>query len=177
MGDGVAPPAEHLVENDPQSVNVGRRSGPLAAQNLRRHVCRGADRGISAADRRSVIHANESGESEIYDLGSRLPVLSLEQHVAGLQVQMQHAVAVSGVNRCGDLREEGQRFVQAERAGLQPPGERLAFQILHHQIRAGALLAVNAEVGHADDVRVLQLAERGSFDGEALEKDGILDKS
>ena len=85
---------EHLVQHDPQGVNVrGRADGPgLAASLLRRHVRRRAHDDAALRPRGVVapLALRPAGQAEVHH-DDILP-LAVHHHVRGLQVAMHHAV-------------------------------------------------------------------------------------
>ena len=104
-------------------------------------------------------------EPEIEQLGA-----ALRQHdVAGLQIAMDDARAVRLVQRARDLNRVSSAPGSSGQARacsrLQPIGQRLAFEILHHQEVDTVLLA---DVVQRADVRMVQLRDGARFAIEAL---------
>jgi hypothetical protein len=88
-------------------------------------------------------------QTEVEELGARPG----QHDVARLQVAVHHALPVRGGEGLGDLRGDGQCLVQWQAALLEPRGERLAVQVLHHQKRRAVVFA---NVVERADVRVIQ---------------------
>ena len=69
------------------------------------------------------------GQTEVQKLRARLG----QHHVARFQVAMNYSGAMRFLQRIGDLDGDLQQLARPQRPALQPLGQRLAFQILHHQ--------------------------------------------
>ena len=84
--------------------------------------------------------------------------LQVEPDVLRLQIAVQDAQAVRFVHCRASLAENRDRLVDRRRpAVFQPLGERMAFEVFHHQIGYGlAAGASDAEIGDVDDVRMAQ---------------------
>ena len=78
---------------------------------------------------------------------------------------MDHAVAMGVIERAGNLDGIAQRLIQRQRPFLQPLRERIAFQILHHQVIDVVLLA---DIVERADMRVIQAGNRAGLTLEAL---------
>ena len=79
---------------------------------------------------------------------------------------MDDAGAVRAVERVADLDRNRERFIDRKpRRSAQPVRERLAFEILEHQV---VELAVAADVVDGADVRIVQRGNRARFLLEAL---------
>ena len=96
-------------------------------------------------------------------------------HVRGLQVAMDDAVLVGLLERLRDLLRDGERFVEWDRAALQPVREVLALDEFHREevdargvVERGALEAV--DVG---DVRVIERREQLGLALEARQALGV----
>jgi hypothetical protein len=110
-------------------------------------------------ERLRVIDVFQFGQSEIEQLHA-----TRRQHdVAGLQIAMNHAFPMRGVERGRDLASGHQRPIDGKRATLQPVGECLSFEELHDQERHAPEIA---DVMNRADVRV---GDSGHGPGFALE--------
>ena len=81
----------------------------------------------------------------------------LDDEVAGLDVAVDGAVLVSGVQRVGCLGDDRHGLDDRHRALAHPGGERLALHIRHHQVRdllVGGIVGAGVVV-HLDDAWVL----------------------
>ena len=147
---------EHLVGDDSQGVDIGRRSEGGARGLLRRHVRGGADV-ASRAGEAALSLAHGAGHAKV---GDHHPGASVgtgdEEHVAALEVTMEDAVGVGCGERGGHLAEERLGLVGAEAAAAgDGGGERLSVEQLHDEEQDLAELAgVGEELIDAADVRV-----------------------
>ena len=73
---------------------------------------------------------------------------------------MRHAFAVGLVQRVRNLDRELQHLIQREWAFLQALGQRLAFQILHHEEVNSILMP---DVVEGADMRMVQAGNRSCF--------------
>ena len=96
-----------------------------------------------------------------------------EHDVAGLQIAMRDAFAVSLVQRVGNLDGVLQHLLHRQRTFLQPLRERLAFEIFHHQKINSVLMA---DVVEGADVRMIQAGDRFCFALESLAQFGTISK-
>ena len=107
-------------------------------------------------------------EAEVEQLGA-----ALRQHdVRGLQIAMRDPRAVRLVERVGDLDRDLQRLVERQRTvrSCEARRERLALEILHHEI---ARALVFADVMDRADVRMIQRRNRACFAFEPRAQVGI----
>src|SRR6266403_1454472 len=94
------------------------------------------------------------------------------QHdVAGLQIAVDHAVAVRFVQRIGNLAAEFKNLLERDRTLLQALRQRLAFETFHDEVVCSVLMA--NVVQHAD-VRVIQAGNGFGFALETLLANGII---
>ena len=111
-------PGDELVEHEPEREDVAARVGLLPFELLRRHVLqRAEDRagaGRRAADRRHVRRQLRRGlgQAEVEELDAALG----DEDVRRLQIPVDDAVAVRGVEGIEDLPREHQRFIEIDRA-------------------------------------------------------------
>ena len=101
---------------------------------------------------------------------------------------MNHTLAMRLVQRVGDLDRVAQQLIERDRAPFQPRGERLALEVLHHQIVDAFLMAnvvQRADVGvvEAGDGAGLaletlaQVGAAGDFRRQDLDGDGAIQPS
>src|SRR5215510_11910680 len=101
----------------------------------------------------------QAGDPEIENLDIAPGyTLGFEPDVLRLQITMQDAQPVRFVHRRAGLAENSNRLVDRHGPSvLQPLGERMAFQVFHHQIGRGlAACACYPEVSDVDNVRMAQ---------------------
>jgi hypothetical protein len=147
---------EHLVEDDAERVEVGRRGRLLPQRLLGRHVLRRAEHGALGGER-GLLH--QAGEAEVEDLDEVLAAAAIEEvDVVGLEVAVDDAEVVGAGERGADLLED----VGDARDGDRPAGddlvERDAVEELHHQV--GHPVVGLAVVVDVDDVRVVDAVRR-----------------
>ena len=170
------PAGDHLVDHGAEREDVGARVGLFAVELFRRHVLQGAEDRASAGQPSGRRRAGGSGgngrrraqlgEAEVEDVRPSLR----EHHVARLQVPVHDAPAVRLVEGVGDLDRVPERPVQRHRAPGQPLLQRLALQVLHHQVVDAVVLP---DVEDRTDVRVAQGGQRLRFALEPLLQRGI----
>ena len=177
LDDGVAAEyrlsGQQLVDDDAERPDVGALIGGFALGLFGTHV-RGSShehsdlRGVHHCEGRRVIHAGPAaralerrlGETEIQDLHH---ARGRDLDVGRLQVAMDDAFLVRGLDAVDDLTQDRQRVAERHRS-LQC----LAFDILHDQI-------VRSDVVEVTDVGVVQGRDRARFAGEALRELDVRD--
>src|SRR5205814_670941 len=83
-----------------------------------------------------------------------------QHHVTGLQIAMHHVVSMCRIESVRDLNPDLQRLVDRQRAFLQPVGERLTVEQLHHEERRAVVLSYVVERA---DMRVRQLRDGSRY--------------
>ncbi len=116
----------------------------------------------------SRLRLDEFGQTEVDDLD--LAAIGHED-VAALDVAMDDAEAVRGVQRVGDLDAHFDQRVDRERSAVDAPPQRLAADHLHHEERQ---IAVPPDVEQRADIRMVERGRGPGFALEALEGDRIL---
>src|SRR5215510_6923039 len=121
-------------------------------------------------------NALQTGDAEIENLDiAPVRARGFEPDVLRLQITMKYAQPVRFVHCRAGLAENDNRFV--DRHGppvLQPLGERMAFEVFHHQIGRG--LAAGArypEISDVDDVRMAQQSDGLRLSPEPLDEFAI----
>ena len=142
---------EHLVQDDPDAVDVGRGRRAAAARLLGGHVAgRTDDRGARAVG----AALSEPGDAEVAYLH---PPLGRDQDVGGLDVTVDHALGV-GLREClAQLLGDPRRLPRSDRAALEPGGEALTVDELGDVEEA---LVGLADVEDLDDARVTDAREQ-----------------
>lgn len=152
---------QQLVQDRAQPVDVGGHADAVRprVELFGRHVA-GRAGDLVRIDGAPALHV--PGQAEVGDL--RLPVLA-DQHVARLQVQVQHAQAVRVVQCLGDGTHQARGLARRHRAvDCQPPGQaRPAHQ--RHRVVLDPVVA--AEPVDRDDVGMLQARGRARLTAEA----------
>ena len=139
---------KQLVEDRGQPVYVGARTDParVAAGLLGRHV---AGRAQHIACLRLVgVRVQQLRQAEV---GHLRRSVRREQHVGRLDVAMDDAGVVCGLDRQGQRPHQRRRLARAERAVFHPPGQGAAVQQLHRDEWLAVFLA---GVENLDDVGV-----------------------
>ena len=155
------PAGQRLVEHHAQRPHVARGAdlADAAGGLLRRHVVRRAE--LGGRERERALDVDQLGEAEVGEV--RLAV-RVEEHVAGLEVAVQHAALVRVMDGAGDLREQPGRLPRRQRALQETLRERAAV----HQLHGEELLPVGlADLMDGDDVRMVQPRDRLRLGAEA----------
>src|SRR5262249_44883482 len=159
------PAGEHLVEDDPDRVEVGLRRDRVALGLLGRQVLGGAH------DRAGLGHVRRAGAGDA-EVGALGPPLGVDDDVVGLDVAVHDAALVGEAGRAQDLDRQVDRGQQVERGLLADDLlERPPVQVLHRDV-VGALPL--AAVEDRDHVRVRERGGAGGLALEALHELGVL---
>ena len=156
-------PCDHFIEDHAEAPDVGTVIDRLAAGLLRRHVGGGSHHdALSRAGNRGHVRLVRGrrphlGEAEIEHLHV---IARADEDVGGLDVAVDDARGMRGVQRVGDLDAHVEHRGQAQRTGGEPILQRRALQILHDDERPPVLLA---DVVDGADVRVVQRRRRLRF--------------
>jgi hypothetical protein len=152
---------QHLVEDDPERVDVGL-AGHLVAERLLRGDVVG--RAEHAPGRGQPLRLERPRDPEV---GHLRPALGVDQDVLRLDVAVDEHLGVRGRQRSSDLDRVGHGLADGQPA--EPADsllERLALDVLEHDVRRAVVLA---GVDHGDDVRVREPGHRARLAAEALE--------
>ena len=103
-------PGDQLVGDDPERVQVGARPGLLAARLLGRQVGGGAEHRADLGDAGLL---GRLGDAEVGELDL---ALARAQQVAGLDVAVDHAVAVGVVQALARLLDDRDRLLDLDPA-------------------------------------------------------------
>ncbi len=139
----------HLVEDHAQGVDVGarRRARPLGL--LRSHV---GDRADELTGRRRIARGQPEvdGQPEVEDLDQLAAVVGRGDHDVGrLEVAVDDAAAVAGLDRGAHRGEQPGGAGRGQRPGGERVGQRRPVELLHHQVGAGVgILAVVEDLDH-----------------------------
>ena len=100
------------------------------------------------------------GQAEVEHLHG---AVGAHHDVGGLEIAVDDAPLVSGLERLDDLRRDAQRIVQRDRPAREPLGEVLPFDELHRQRAPSTGRGRFFESVDLRDVRVVERRERASF--------------
>ena len=171
VGVGLAeerdPPGEALVEDQPERVEVGAAVELAAADLLGRQVLGRAHHHVVA---RQVLAGGVEalGDAEV---GQQHAAVRGDEDVAGLDVAVDEAGVVGGVERRGDARADVDRQLRAQpRLHVEELAQALAVDQLHDD---GLAAAVLEHVVDGDDVRVGQAGDGDGLAAEPLGDDGV----
>ena len=142
---------QHLIGHRGERPFVATRVEAFLPHLLKRHVSDGA-----AARRTESRGASKHGQAEV---GHLHLALAVDEHVVGLDVQVQNLVVVRHLERMRHRREHGGHHVEREPIveALEQLGQRDAVHVLHDEVGRGAL---HLEIVHGHDVGVGQQRRR-----------------
>ena len=147
-------PAEQLEQDAGHRVDVGRATDGLVQEALGRHVADRADGEAGPGQPPAEGRAGGARDAEV-DQGHELRRPGGDQHVPRLDVAVDQALGVGGVQRGGELLDDRDGPVRRHRAvAPQQRAEVEAVDEAHLQEEPAVQLAV---VVHGDDVRLAQL--------------------
>ena len=168
----------HLVDHDAEGKEIRPLVGLVSPGLFRRHV---GHRAEHDPGRRPVGVGDLGGHRGIGGLGLEAvscqteveqPGTALGQRdVGGFEVAVDDPLPVRGVEGIGDLDGNPDRLVDGQRALREPLGQRVALQVLHHQVVDPVL---GADVEDGADMGVTQGRQRLGFPLEPLPAFGIL---
>lgn len=109
--------------------------------------------------------AHEARQTKIQNLdGFATRLVPAKEDVSRFQIEMKNTALMSVIDRIGDRLEDRQRTIGRKPARPAVAiGQSASFEVFHHQVGKPASPRVDAKVGHVDDVRMFQLAERRGF--------------
>ena len=120
---------EHLVSDDTERVDIGSSIGVGGfAGDLLRCGVRECSCELAGAGQGGRIVGDESGDAEVQEAGSALPV---DEDVRGGEVPVYDAVGVRVLEGVCDLREHAQAFVDVRRFALGPTCYGFAEYVFH----------------------------------------------
>ena len=140
--------SERFFEGGTECVLIRACIGGLASMLLGRHVAR------RAADRASADHR---GNAEVRD---RRAAPARDQHVVGLEIEMDEALAVDVREPCACLGEHRDDLARRTGSIGEPLAQRRADHELHAQIHASVL---GTRIVDRDDVAMRQPRHRARF--------------
>ena len=161
------PPGQALVGDHAQRVHVGQGRDLGPGRLLRGDVGRRAEHRPGGGE---LAGHRRAGDAEV---GEDQRAVGADEQVAGLDVAVDDAPLVRGVQRVGGLRDQGHRPLRGEPAELgQRAGQRLALDVLHDQVGdlAAALDLALAVVVHVDHARVVDGGHGARLAAEALDE-------
>ena len=173
-------PAEQLVEQHPDRVDVAPRVHIPGVGLLGAHVQRRADHRAGARQRRErvgqlSIIPERLGDAVVDHLADGLAVDQGHRDVRGLEVAVDHALRVRVLRRGAHLHHQPEPLAQPEPLLLGERRDRPAVHIFHREERAprpGLPLGHQPRVEDPGDVRVLEQPERPPLHLEPAEHRG-----
>ena len=137
------PPGQHLVERDPQRVEIDPMVDLQPLDLLRRHVTERSDQ--RAGHGQVALGVPHLGDPEVHHLGR--PV-GQDHDVGRFQVPVDHAHLVGVADGGEDLLGDPDRFRNGKNPGpVHQASERLPLEELHHQERLARLLLERVDRG------------------------------
>lgn len=151
-------PEQQLMEHDTERVQVGATVERQSTRLFGTHVVRRADDGAG------VRHARVVGGTRNAEVGEHRGAVFAQQDVVGLDVAVDHALALGIAQRRGDLARHAQREGQVARRAVAGQ-HRAAGQVFHRDVVG---ITHPSDVVHLHHVRVLELGRDSGFAQEAL---------
>lgn len=152
--EGPEAAAEHVVQEEPDRVDVRAEVVGLSLEALRRDVGGRAGDGLS-------IHlgsADDAREAEVQNLHDHAPAVAREEHVRRLDIPMHHVPAMGLGEGQADLASDARRLTDGQRfPARQDLRQVLPAQELHRH--EGDPLAGRARLEHGGDVGMSELGE------------------
>ena len=164
---------QHLVEHGAEAEDVRARVRRAPFGLFGRHVGRRAHHVAAGRACRVELRIGEPGDAEVEQLGDRGVAAAQHHDVGRLQIAVQDAAVVRGLDRVGDLARPA-----ARRRRDQRTAQRVALQVLEDEV-------VGTDVVDLADVWMVERRNRARFDlrsarsvgGDALDRDGAIQAS
>ena len=163
-------PREQEVEENPQGVDIGRRSDALAPQLLRRgesrreHACPVHRQGAAG---RVVAIVEELGDAEVEQL--HRPV-ARDQDVAGLDVAVYDQIGVRVAHGAQHLEEQPHALLDGQGVVLRVDIDRLSINVFQHEVRL--TVGGHARVEEPRDPRVGEPGQHRPLAAESFLAEG-----
>ena len=166
----------HLVQNHPESPDIGSRIGDSTGEHFGRHIRRRADRDAGLCDR--LRHGGRLGtnrrslrQPEVEDLRV---TFGSDHDVGALQIAVNHAVWMCVRERVRNLGAVPQRRFRWKAAERDHRGERSALHELHGDERPALDLA---DLVNSADVWMIELREGLGLADESLVRRLVFQRS
>jgi hypothetical protein len=104
------------------------------------------------------------------EVGQHRAAVQAQQHVRGLEIAVNQALAVSVVERLGQRDHQPDRLLDRERAVGKPPRQAAAGDELHHDV---GLVVLDVDVEDIDDLRVREVSNHLRLAQEPLARQRI----
>ena len=171
-------PSHRRVAGQPERMRAGQQ--PVQHHAQLPEVGGGGDRRVVQLFRRGVFEGQRAvvggggvgafellGDAEIEQLD---PAVAIDQQVGGLEVAMDHQVAMGETHRVQHLQEQHHALAQAEPARIAPAVDGFAIDAFHHEVRFA--IGADAAIEQGGDVGVLQAGQDLPFAQEAFARGG-----
>jgi len=171
----------HFVEYDGKGKKIAAGIERLAERLFGGHVGDGSDRTAGAGEKLGsqgfACRAGGAGadgsigfefsEAEVQNFGV---AARGDENIGGLDIAMQDALGVGGVERVSDVDADVQQAVEFQRRTVDQVFERGAFHELHNQECAAIFFA---DIVDSADIGVIQRGSSFGFAAESLQRCGI----
>ena len=144
---------QHFIQDAAEGPDIRARIGAIAARLLRAHVGGRARHGVSVV-RHAVGRHRQSKVEHSHRAGGG------ELDVGRLEIAVNDAFLVRGLERLGDLTRDLERCAERQRAARETLRQRRAVDELHHD---GVHARCDFESVNRRDVRMVQSGEHASF--------------
>ncbi len=156
-----------MVQDRAEGVHIRCGGERVAPDLLGTRVVPGHERRLGRRDQSfAAIVAEEPRNAEVEQLDPSIPG---DQNVAGLEVSMNHQVAMGVADRIADLEKKADPGPDIQRAPIAVAIDRLSLHVLHHQI--GAQLSDPA-IEQPGNVAMVQPGQDLPFPPEAVHRFG-----
>ena len=160
-----AAPGHHFVQDDAKREDVGPRVERIAQRLLGRHVQNRSNRGARIGERcRRLGGLGDRGKAEVEQLRV---AARRDEDVRRLDVAVDDARRMRGVERIGDLHADVDDGSDRKRSAREPFVQREAAEQFHYEIRASVGFGGLADVVNRADIRMIEPRRGAGFALEA----------
>ena len=163
---------EHFVETDAEAVQVGAAvQSARRAELFRGHVFHGAHALVLTGHIQPALFLRQVGQAEVGDFHH---LLTIDHHVAGLDVSVDHAAAMRVFQTAEHLPRDGEDFLGGQSA---LPGEPLLQRFTLDELHDDEVrVPLTTPVNDADNIGVVQAGQGRGLALEPLDEHAFLEE-